>query len=160
MVVRTDGIYATLCIAVALSFASHLTEFRTIKWKRTICLCYFWGDMKCCITLSRRQTCWTWLPSSLDMFSRFLCFYVHLHNVKYKRTDALSLWHNQYIWWYQGGHSWVPETRCETRCQRGVSVSCLASHKNDILCSNDAQVEIKFIFTANIAILTSVLSIA
>ena len=126
------------------------------KMKANNMFVLFFVDMKCCITLSRRQTCWTWPPSSLDMISRFLCHYVHLHNVKYKRTDALSLRRNQYIWWCQGRHSWIPETRGETRCQRRVSVSCLASHKNDILCSNDAQVEIKFILTAKIAILTSV----
>ena len=43
--------------------------------------------------------------------------------VKYKRTDALSLWHQQ---WSTTMDIHGPlQTRGETRCPGGVSVSCL-----------------------------------
>ena len=46
-------------------------------------------------------------------------------NVKYKRTDALSLWHQQYSTMMD--NDGPLQTRGETRCPGGVSVSCLAS---------------------------------
>ena len=46
-------------------------------------------------------------------------------NVKYKRTDALSLWHQQQSTTVDI-HGPL-QTRGETRCPGGVSVSCLAS---------------------------------
>ena len=46
-------------------------------------------------------------------------------NVKYKRTDALSLWHQQKSTTVDI-HGPL-QTRGETRCPGGVSVSCLAS---------------------------------
>ena len=45
-------------------------------------------------------------------------------NVKYKRTDALSLWHQQYSTTVDI-HGPL-QARGETRCPGGVSVSCLA----------------------------------
>ena len=51
--------------------------------------------------------------------------YLSLPNVKYKRTDALSLWHEQ-----QSTTVDIHEplqTRGETRCPGGVSVPCFAS---------------------------------
>ena len=48
-----------------------------------------------------------------------------LRNVKYKRTDALSRWHQQQS--NTVGIHGPLQTRGETRCLGGVSVSCLAS---------------------------------
>ena len=48
-------------------------------------------------------------------------------NVKYNRTEALSLWHQQKSTTVD---MYGPlQTRCETRCPEGVSVSCLASRQ-------------------------------
>ena len=47
------------------------------------------------------------------------------NNVKYKRTDALSLWHQQKS--TKVDIHRPLKTRGETRCPGGVSVSCLAS---------------------------------
>ena len=50
---------------------------------------------------------------------------LHGFNVKYKKTDALSLWHQQQSTTVDI-HGPL-QTRGETRCPEGVSVSCLAS---------------------------------
>ena len=50
---------------------------------------------------------------------------MQIYNVKYKRTDALSLWDQQQSTTVdiQG----PLQTRGETRCPGGVSIFCLAS---------------------------------
>ena len=51
--------------------------------------------------------------------------YFEFLHVKYKRTDALSLWHQQKSTTVDIHGPLL--TRGETRCPGGVSVSCLAS---------------------------------
>ena len=70
----------------------------------------------------------TWFPGSINVhLGTYSIVYAKVtkNNVKYKRTDALSLWHKQYSTTVDI-HGPL-KTRGETRCPGGVSVSSLAS---------------------------------
>ena len=58
-------------------------------------------------------------------------------NVKYKRTDALSLWHQQESTTV-GIHGPL-QSRGETRCPGGVSVSCLKTQSTSVILIHEAD---------------------
>ena len=74
----------------------------------------------------------TFLDTSILLLNNDLSFDLLLnnvklgHNVKYKRTDELSLWHQQINRGTTVDIHGPLQTRGETRCPGGVSVSCLA----------------------------------
>ena len=78
-----------------------------------------------------------------------LSWYDFTANIKYWLTDALSVWHKYNVIAYTVVFHGRLDTRVETRCPGGVSISCLASRSRHFSYSEIEfyfQVLVKFFF--------------